>query len=216
MNPCLRGRVVCLLLLAALRAAAQDVFVCSDSQGHKLSSDRPIAECLDREQKVVSPSGRVRRTLGPSLTAQERLVLEDVQKREAEEQARLAEERRRARALLTRYRSQAIHDQERAEALLQVDEVMRASQQRLQDLAQQRLGLDAELEFYQNDLRKAPPVLHRRFTENAQNIASQQRFMADQEEERKRINQRFNDELVYLKPRWALQATPAPAPTRAP
>jgi hypothetical protein len=88
-----------------------------------------------------------------------------------------------------------------------VDEVMHASQLRLQELALQRKDLDLEMEFYKKDPAKAPSALKRRMSENALNVAAQQRFMASQEEEKKRINQRFDEELVKLKPRWALQAS---------
>jgi hypothetical protein len=208
MNKPLRIGAIWAVLLACQLATAQEIYVCIDSKGHKLTSDRPIAECLDREQRVFGSSGTVKRTIGPSLTAQERATQEELQRHEAEEQARLADEKRRDRALLLRYPNRALHDQERAEALIQVDAVMHASQLRLQELAQQRKDLDAEMEFYKKDPSKAPAVLKRRISENGLSVAAQQRFMATQEEEKKRINQRFDEELVKLQPRWALQAPP--------
>jgi hypothetical protein len=206
MNKRLGVGILAALLLAWQLASAQEIYVCTDSKGRKLTSDRPIAECSDREQRVFGSGGTVKRTVGPSLTAQERASQDELQRREAEEQARLSDEKRRDRALLMRYVNRAAHDQERADALIQVDEVMHASQQRLLELAQQRKDLDAEMEFYKKDPAKAPAAVKRRISENALNVAAQQRFMASQEEEKKRINQRFDEELVKLKPRWALQA----------
>ena len=52
------------------------VYTCIDAKGRKLTADRPIVECIDREQKVLNPSGTVRAKVGPSLTAQEKLELE--------------------------------------------------------------------------------------------------------------------------------------------
>lgn len=196
-------------MLATLLASAQEIYVCTDSKGRRITSDRPIGECLDREQKVLGNSGTVKRVVGPSLTAHEAVAQEEAQKREAEEQARQAEERRRDRALLTRYPNQATHDRERTEALAQVDEVIRASNTHLQELAQQRADLDREMEFYKKDPSKAPGRLKRRFQENTQNTAAQQRFLMTQDEEKKRINQRFDEELAKLKPRWAQQAAAA-------
>ncbi len=216
MNLTLRVLGCALPLMALEIALAQEIYYCVDSKGRKLTSDRPIAECLDREQKVLGTGGTVKRIVGPSLTAQERSVLEDAQKREAEEQARLAEERRRDRALLTRYPNRQAHDRERAEALVQLDENMRASQLRLLDLAQQRKAIDAEMEFYVKDPGKVPASLKRRINENDLNIAAQNRFMKDQDEEKMRINQRFDEELVKLVPRWAQQAAAmAPVPPAA-
>ena len=53
------------------------VYTCIDAKGRKLTADRPIVECIDREQKVLNPSGTVRAKVGPSLTAQEKLELEN-------------------------------------------------------------------------------------------------------------------------------------------
>lgn len=216
MSFALRTGVFGWLMLASLVVCAQEIFVCTDSKGRKLTSDRPIAECLDREQKVFGGGGMVKRTVGPSLTIQERMAQEEDQKREADEQARLAEDKRRDRALLTRYPNQAVHDQERAQALVQVDELARIASLRIQELAQQRRALDAELEFYKKDPSKAPGVLKRRFAENAQNVATQQHFIAEQIEEKRRINHRFDEELVKLKPRWPVQAAPGAPPASRP
>lgn len=203
-------------MLVTLLASAQEIYVCTDSKGRRITSDRPIGECLDREQKVLGNSGTVKRVVGPSLTAHEAVAQEEAQKREAEEQARQAEERRRDRALLTRYPNQATHDRERTEALAQVDEVIRASNTHLQELAQQRADLDREMEFYKKDPSKAPGRLKRRFQENTQNTAAQQRFLTAQDEEKKRINQRFDEELAKLKPRWAQQAAAAASAPASP
>jgi hypothetical protein len=163
---------------------------------------------------VLGPGGTVKRIVGPSLTAQERAVQEDAQKHEAEEQARVVEERRRDRALLLRYPNKEAHDRERGEAIGLLDDNIRASQLRLEDLAQQRKALDVEMEFYKKDPSKAPASLKHRISENVRNIAAQDRFLKDQDEEKKRINQRFDEELVKLAPRWAQQAA-ITAPTSA-
>ena len=207
-----------LLMLLAAGACAQEIYMCVDSKGRKLTSDRPIAECLDREQKVFGGSGTVKRVVGPVLTARERDAAEETQRRESEEQARISEERRRDRALLARYPTEAAHEQERADALIQVDEVIRAARVRLEDLAKQRKDLDKEMEFYKKDPNKAPGSLKHRIRENELSIAAQQRFLSDQSEERKRTNQRFDDEGAKLRPRWAQAANlgsgPAASSTR--
>ena len=122
-------------------AAAQGIFTCTDSRGKRITSDRPIAECNDREQKELNPSGTLRRNVGPSLTAQERAAEEEREAKAQQERARVNEERRRNRAMLTRYQNQAAHDKERAEALAQVDEVMVAASKRLDDLKLERVAV---------------------------------------------------------------------------
>ena len=186
--------------------------MCVDSKGRKITSDRPIAECLDREQKVFGGSGTVKRVVGPVLTARERDAAEEAQRKESEEQARISEERRRDRALMARYPNEAVHEQERADALIQVDEVIRAARVRLDDLAQQRKAMDKDMEFYKKDPNKAPGSLKHRIRENELSIAAQERFLADQSEEKKRTNQRFDEEAAKLRPRWAQAASSGNAP----
>lgn len=190
--------------------AQQSIYTCTAGQGRAITSDRPIVECLDREQHERNPSGTVRRTLGPSLTAPERAALEAREREAAQKQARLAEERRRERALLVRYPNQAVHDKERAEAVQQVDVVIQAAQKRVDQLQAQRKLIDAELEFYLKDPSKAPPELRRQAEDNQQSLNVQKRFIADQDGEKKRIHARFDAELAKLRPLWA-PAAGAPA-----
>jgi hypothetical protein len=185
------------------------VYTCIDAKGRKLTADRPIADCIDREQKVLNPSGTVKAKVGPSLTAQEKLELEQKEKREAEERNRVAEEKRRDRALLTRYPNKGVHDQERAEALSQIDVVVRAATTRLKELDRQRAAIDEEMEFYKKDPARAPAYLRRQQDENAQSQQVQRRFIADQEGEIRRVNARFDDELGRLKALWAQMAPAA-------
>ncbi len=191
---------------AQAQVPASAIYTCTDGKGRKLTSDRPIAECIDRTQKELNPSGTVRRQVGPSLTAQERAQLEEQEKVQAAERAREAEEKRRDRALLTRYPDRAAHDKERVEALAQVDEVMKAATKRIGELAAQRKAIDAELEFYKGDPSKAPPYVRRQLDENDRSTVVQKRFIAEQEGEKKRVNTRFDEELVKLRQLWLLKA----------
>jgi hypothetical protein len=193
--------VLCSGLLSTV--FAQGIFTCTDSRGKKLTSDRPIPECIDREQKELNASGTVKRSLGPTLTVQEAIAQDARDKKEAEDRARANDERRRNRVLLTRYQNQAAHDTERASALTQVDGVIQTANKRMAELAEQRKALDNELEFYKGDPSKAPSYLKRRVTEFEETLIAQQRFIANQQLEKKRVNDRFDEELTRLKPLWA-------------
>lgn len=205
LTPALAG----LAFLLGGAAAAQDIYSCVDARGRTLTADRPIAECTDRAQRALSPSGMVKRQIGPSLTAHEQSAQDEKDRRAAELRAREAEERRRDKALLLRYPTPEVHDRERAAALLQIDEVIKASNKRRSELADQRKTMGGELEFYVKDPSKAPGSLKRRLEENAGDVAIQQRFIADQEQEKKRVNQRFDEELAKLRLLWALANPPA-------
>jgi hypothetical protein len=207
----IKTAMVAALWLATTATWAQ-IYTCVDANGKKITSDRPIPECAEREQKELNSSGTVKRTVKPVMTAEEQRVFDDKQRAEAEERSRLAEEKRKDRALLTRYPSRASHDQERTEALSQVDDVMRAATKRIGELGNQRKDIDAQLEFYKKDPAKAPPSLRRQVDDNNNSIAVQKRFVIDQEGEKKRINARFDEELGKLKTLWQLTAA---VPTKA-
>jgi hypothetical protein len=182
------------------------VYTCVDAKGRKLTADRPIPECTDREQKVLNPSGTVKAKVGPSLTAQERAEAEQKEKREMEDRNRMADEKRRDRALLIRYPNKGVHDQERQEALVQIGVVIQAAKTRLDELTRQRVVIDGEMEFYKKDPTKAPAYVRRQLEENTLSQAVQRRFIGEQESEIKRVNARFDDELVRLRQLWTLIA----------
>ena len=83
--------------------------------------------------------------------------------------------------------------------------------------AEDRKRIDDELEFYKRDPTKAPDSLRRKIEDNARSVAVQNRFIGEQEDEKKRVNARFDEEQARLKPLWALAARlprqPPPAAT---
>src|SRR5574337_1234633 len=162
--------------------STQEVYTCTDRHGRRITSDRPIAECVDREQRIL----------------------------EAQERARIVEERRRERVLLARDPDEAAHQAEREAAIDQVEEVIVVAHKRIQALRAERRRIDVELEFYRRDPNKAPVKLQRQIAENDADLAEQQRFLVAQEQEKRRIHQRFDAELAQLRQLWAAQRAASP------
>lgn len=198
-----------LAVLVSGNAVAQAIYTCVDGKGRKITSDRPIPECIERSQQEITPSGTVKRVLGPSLTAQERAARDEKDKLNAEIVARESEEKRRNRALLLRYPNRTAHDKERALALAQVDEVIKAAAKKTTELADQRKLIGTEMEFYAKDPSKAPVALKRRAEENESAAAISRRFIAEQDMEKQRVNLRFDEELIKLRQLWAPMGSPA-------
>jgi hypothetical protein len=198
-----------LLLAAAGVVPAQPapsgpgIYSCTDARGRTITADRPIPDCIDREQRELSPSGTTRRRIEPTYTAREQAERDERERQAQLQAARLLEERRRERALLIRYPNAVAHDRERAEALVQIDVVIQAARKRLSELAEDRKKVDDELEFYVKDLSKAPDSLRRKVEDSARSAAVQNRFIGEQEDEKKRVNARFDEERARLKPLWA-------------
>lgn len=191
---------------AQAQGSAQSIYTCVDANGRRITSDRPITACLDREQQRLGKTGTVREVIPPSYTREEREKLEAQRRAAAEKEARIQEEKRRDRALLVRYPNQAVHDKERQEALAQIDEVISAVNKREVALVAQRKDIDTEFEFYSGDPNKAPMWLKRKREDNEKQMEVQKRFLADQMQEKQRVNARFDEELVKLKQLWAAQA----------
>lgn len=197
------------LALLGDQACAQGIYTCVDAKGRTLTADRPIMECLDRAQRELSRSGLVKRHIGPTLTANEQALEDEKNKLAADQRAREIEEKRRDRALLQRYPTRESHDLERAMAISQVDDILRAANKRMRELFDQGKDIASEYEFYAKDLSRVPVLLKLRRQDNESSLLAQQKFMAEQEQEKKRINQRFDEELFKLKPLWALRTPPA-------
>ena len=191
--------------LAALASAAtaEGIYTCTDAKGRRLTADRPILECIDREQHELSPGGLPRRKIGPSLTSAERAAQEDKAGRLEEDQIRANEEKRRERALVTRYPNRGVHDKEREAALTLVDSVTAAAQRRSGELVTQRKFLEGEVEFYKLDPARMPPKLKRQIDEVELQLSAQKRFVSEQDVEKVRVNARFDEELSRLKLLWA-------------
>ncbi|WP_427914434.1 DUF4124 domain-containing protein [Ramlibacter sp. MMS24-I3-19] len=210
----IRARLLVSLLVAAwcCQAGAQArIYSCVDANGRRLTADRPIMECLDREQKQYGENGTVKGRLPPSYTAQERAI-EDEKIHQAQAAAqREAELRRRDRVLLNRYRDEASHQRERASSLARVDDAIAAGERRAIDLAQQRKDLEQQSATTKN-VAKANQ-LRRQLDENAENASAQQRLLAAQRDERQRIGSRFDEEFARLQVLW--NAAPVPGVTPA-
>ncbi len=182
------------------------IYTCIDANGRRLTSDRPILSCIDREQRVLSSSGTTLRVIQPAQTAAEREAQAARERQAAIERQRAQNIIRRDQALITRYPDQAAHDAARKEALAQSQSVVDAAEQRLAELAVERKALDDEMEFYKKDPSKAPAKVRRGIEDNAQSVAMQQRAIAGQQEERQRINARFDEEAARLQQLWRAKA----------
>lgn len=193
------GLGVCL----PLWAGAQGIYTCTDAHGRRITSDRPIPECADREQRELSPSGLVKRVIPGAVSAQEQAQLNKQAEQEAEQRAREREQVRKDRALMNRYTNQRQHDAEREKQLAMVDTNIAVIQNRARELQQQAKGYQDEMEFYKSDPSKAPAWLKRRMADNMALQEQQQLLVAAQLEEAKRVNARFDEELVRLKALWA-------------
>jgi len=176
------------------------IYTCTDSQGIKRTSDRPIIECTDREQRVLNRDGSLRKIIPATLTAEERTEREAAERKAAEERAALGDAVRRDRNLKARYPNEVAHNRARHSSLELVRIGLRASEQRIKDLQVERRPLNSEAEFYRG--RPLPARLKQQIEANETSIAAQRELIQTQEAELLRINRIYDTELEHLRKLW--------------
>ena len=145
--------------LLAQPSAPRHLHAAWTAKGRRLTADRPIPECIDREQRELSPSGTGQAaSIAPDAHCERsRQPQDDKARKAAEERNALGEEQQRERALLTRYAypDRAAHDKERALALAQADEVIATASKRIAELATQSARAWTRSASFKNDPRQA-------------------------------------------------------------
>ena len=193
---------------AATSAAAQQptvkeggaIFTCTSAAGRRLTADRPIAECLDREQRVLNRDGSLRMVMQPSLTADERAALEEAERKKVQERIAKQDAIRRDRNLLARYPNEAAHERARQAALEPVRDSILASQKRVAELEKERKPLISETEFYAG--KPLPAKLRNQIGEVDASLQAQQQLLVTQQAEVGRINALYDAELARLRKLW--------------
>jgi hypothetical protein len=202
-------------LLCAAGASSAAIYSCVDGNGRRLTSDRPIPECLAREQRLLNTDGSIKQVVPPTMTVDE-LAEAEAKKRQAElERAARQDAVRRDRNLLSRFPNEAAHTKAREAALDDVRKGVKFSEERLAELQKERKPLQDETEFYKG--KKMPLKLRQQLDANDAAAAAQRSLVQNQKEEIKRIDALYDSELDRLKKLWS--GTPAgalPQPAAAP
>lgn len=188
-------------LATAQTSGGRSIFTCVSAAGKTLTSDRLIADCAGREQRVLNPDGSLNRIVPPTLTAEERAKAEEREAAAAAVRAAKAEAVRRDRSLLTRYPDDKAHKRAREASLDSVRKLVAASEVRLKVLQEERKPLLADAEFYAG--KKLPPKLKTQLDANEVSTEGQRAQIESQKQEIARINQRFDEELQRLQKMWA-------------
>ena len=88
---------------------AAEIYSCVDAHGKRLTSDRPISACLDREQRVLSRSGAVKRIVPPSYTPSETAAIDAHNRQEEAQRLQAKAKAKSMAALLQRYPNASAH-----------------------------------------------------------------------------------------------------------
>lgn len=189
------------LLVSVPMAAAANIYTCVNAKGQRITSDRPIAECLDRAQELRNSDGSVRKVVPPSMTAEERAAHEERLRAEMVAAAMRRDAIRLDRNLLSRYPDEARHQKARRAALEPLNTALAATERRLTELEHERKRLQDEAEFYKG--RDLPRELKIKFGNNQAALQAQQDAAQNHQAEINRINTSYDQELARLKRLWA-------------
>lgn len=195
--------LVCLAALPAGTAAAAGgpIYSCIDANGKKLTSDRPIAECANRDQKLLNADGSLRKVVPPTPTADETAEAELAARRAAADRAAQQDAVRRDRNLMLRFPNEAAHKRAREAALDDVRKSVRNSEERLKLLAAERKPLLDEAEFYPE--KQLPAKIRQALDANDAAVEAQRTLVQNQQAEITRINALFDVELERLRQLWS-------------
>ncbi|MBP6139548.1 MAG: DUF4124 domain-containing protein [Brachymonas sp.] len=190
----------------AVGVHATEIYTCTDNNGKQVVSDRPIATCIDREQKLLSGSGVVKKIVPPSYTAQEKRAIEE-RKKLAEQELLKAQAKERSIAMLAqRYPNSDAHQKARNEAAREISVRIYAANARLQVIKADRQNVETELEFYKKNPEKAPYKLREQFKSIAENEAITLRYIDNQNKDLAALHKRFDDEMALLENVWKKSA----------
>lgn len=198
------GALCCVVIWGAAANSAQaqagGIYSCVDAQGKRHTADRPIPECLDREQRLLNRDGSERRTVPPRMNAEERALAEERKRLQEQAVAAQKDAVRRDRNLMLRFPDEAAHNKAREAALDDLRRGIASSERRLKDLEEERKPLLAETEFYKG--RKVPFKLRSKIEANDAQQQAQRDIIQNQQTELVRVNALYDAELARLKRLW--------------
>jgi hypothetical protein len=203
-SPARAGRAAALCALVLLpqgMALAASIYTCVNAQGQRITSDRPIPECLDRRQELRNTDGSIKKVVPPSMTAEERAAHEDRLRQEMIAEQTRRDMMRLDRNLMSRYPDEVRHQQARKAALEPLNMALGSTERRLTELEHDRKRLQDEAEFYKG--RDLPRGLKFKFGQNQAALQAQQDAAQNHQAEIRRINASYDQELARLKRLWA-------------
>ena len=215
----LAAAVLCGLSALQTSRAAEPVspriFQCVLPDGRKVTSDKPIAECMNvgKPQRELNKDGSEKAIVEAPPTEDEKAERDRIRRQKEAERTAQDIEVRRDRDMLKRFPNEVAHAKAREKALDDVANSVRNSEARIKLLLKERQPLINEAEFYVG--KALPNKLKLDLDANDASLEAQRSLVQNQQIEVVRINDLYNAELARLRKLWAgaLPGTVGPAPS---
>lgn len=195
------AQFVALTAILATHATQANIFICNTASGGTVTVDHASTDCLTYGGKELNPDGSLRR---PILTAHQQQAADAAAAQQRAAQARAERAQREQRALLTRYPDRARLDEAEAGDLRTPLGLVASAQKRLEALAVEQASLKREAQFYPNG--RYPADLRSRFESNALLAHQEQRVIAQQRQEARRVRSQYAALLRRMQALWARTA----------
>ncbi|MGH6609914.1 MAG: hypothetical protein ACRECQ_06640 [Burkholderiaceae bacterium] len=192
-------------MLASSAWAQQSIYSCSVN-GKTFSGDRVPSECANADVRELNRDGSLRRVIARPMTLEEQRAKALEAKRRLEEEDKLLAQRRRDKSLLEAYADEQEIEAARIKSLETSNTVIERGTQRLARLGVERKKLTDESEFYKK--RTLPDQVKRNIASNEQQVAAEEKIVADARAEIQRINDRFDVEKKRFRELLAQGARP--------
>ncbi len=180
------------------------IYRCTDANGKKITSDRPVRECANSSHDELNPDGSLRRVVPPPMTDDERAESERRDRDEKVAASARNDAIRRDRNLMQRFPDEATHRKARAKALDEFSGSVRNYEARIVLLMAERKKLRDEAEFYGPPPKQPMPAsLKQRMDANDASLEAQNGLVQNQQTEIVRINALYDAELARLRKLWA-------------
>ena len=172
--------------------------------GKKVTSDRPIPECVHKEQRELNPDGSLKRVIPPTPTADEVAAKEEKDREAKLEFAARSDAVRRDRNLMQRFPDEAAHRKAREKALDELRLSAKITTVRIAELLTEKEKNDLEKQFYVNERvnKPLPTGLKQKIDANEASLDAQKSLQQNQITETARINALYDAELARLRKLW--------------
>ncbi|MEO6897118.1 MAG: DUF4124 domain-containing protein [Caldimonas sp.] len=184
--------------------ARGQIYRCTDANGKRITSDRPVRECQNSAHDELNPDGSLKRVVPPPMTDDERAEAERRDREEKVANSAKNDAIRRDRNLMQRFPDEAAHRKARAKALDEFSGSVKNYEARIGLLTGERKKLKEEAEFYGPPPKQPMPAnLKQRIDANDASLEAQNGLVQNQQTEITRINALYDAELARLKKLWA-------------
>jgi hypothetical protein len=150
-----KTKILCLVAALAFTPCAMAVFKCVDEKGVTRIGETPPEECAKVPMQEVTKSGKVLRTIAPSLTAEQVEALRAAEEKRKAENKVAAEQARLDQALLYTYASEREFDMTRDRNIEPIVNRKKVANERIAAIDKRVKQIEEEMEFYKAGKSKA-------------------------------------------------------------